>query len=128
MNLEVRELNVQEYMQKMINRRTSGMDITLLILSEMFEIAIVVLFEEYLWKSDNVGLLDMDMALMLMEGSHFVACEPPDGNKIEVNIPQCCRHMFVLSSDASQADLSFPSLSKRNGLGKYFGMLHLYFK
>ena len=128
MNLEVRELNIHDYMQKMINRRTSGMDITLLILSEMFEIAIVVLFEEYLWKSDNVPLLDMDMALILMEGGHFVACEPYDGNKIEVNIPQCCRHMFLLSTDTSQPNLSFPSLSKKNGLGKYFSMSNLYFK
>ena len=71
MNLEVCELNIHDYMQKMINRRTSGMDITLLILSEMFEIAIVVLFEEYLWKLDNVPLLDMDIALILMEGGHF---------------------------------------------------------
>ena len=125
MNLDVRELNIHEYMQKMINRRTSGMDITLLILAEMFEIAIVVLFEEYLWKSDNVGLLDMDMALIVMEGGHFVAGEPHDGNKIEVNLPQCCRHMFVLSSDLSQQDLSFPSLSKKNGLGKYISMSNI---
>ena len=125
MNLEVRELNIHDYMQKMINRRTSGMDLMLLILSEMFEIAIVVLFEEYLWKSENVALLDMDMALILMEGGHFVACEPHDGNKIEVNIPQYCRHMFILSTDTSQPNLSFPSLSKKNGLGKYISMSNL---
>ena len=106
----------------MINRCTSGMDITLLIIAEMFEIAIVVLFEEYLWKSDNVGLLDMDMALILMEGGHFVSGEPYDAKKVEVNLPQCCQHMFVLSSDISQEDLSFPSLSKKNGLGKYISL------
>ena len=117
MNLEVREINIHTYMQKMINRRTSGMDITLLILSEMFEIDIVVLFEEYLWKSDNIPLLDMDITLILMEGGHFVACEPNDGNRIEVQIPNCCRHMFVLSSDSSEQDFSFPSLTKKKGIG-----------
>ena len=103
----------------MINRRTSGMDITLLVLSEMFELNMVVLFEEYLWKSDNVSILEMDVAMILMLGGHFVACEPLNGNKIDVNLPDCCQHMFVLSSDSSQQDLSFPSLSKKKGLGKY---------
>ena len=118
MNLDIRDLDIHTYMQKMINRRTSGMDITLLVLCEMFELDMVVLFEEYLWKSENVPLLDMDIAMILLEGGHFVACLPKDGNKIEVKLPFCCHHMFVLSSDTSH-ELSFPSLTKNKGIGNY---------
>ena len=40
---------------------TTGMDLTILLLCEMFELMAIVLHEDHLWKSHNVELNNFDV-------------------------------------------------------------------
>ena len=77
----------------------SGLDITAIILRHMFELNIVMLFEKYIWKSVDVDLENFHVFFILMKGGVFASVTPVSNYKISVQLPTCCRHMFVLTSD-----------------------------
>ena len=56
----------------MINRETSGLEMTLIILAEMFDVVIVCLFDRYVWKSLDVELDKSEVFLILLATGVFV--------------------------------------------------------
>ena len=56
------------------NGETTGMDLTILILCDMFSITAMVLHEDHLWKSQDVELNDFDVYLTMMGNSRFCVC------------------------------------------------------
>ena len=98
-NLSTCKIDMGTFIQKMINRRMSGLDITAIILGHMFELNIVTLFEKYIWKSVDVDLENFHVFFILMKGGVFASVTPVSKYKISVQLPTCCRHMFVLTSD-----------------------------
>ena len=73
-----------------INRgETTGMDLTILILCDMFRVTAMVLHEDHLWKSHNVELNDFDVYLIMMDKSRFVSATPNSGYKILCKFPTC---------------------------------------
>ena len=67
---------------------TNGMDISLLILSEMFNIAILVLFEKYLWQSDDNMPENFDVYLVLLAQGRFAAAKPKNDYKVMAHFPK----------------------------------------
>ena len=88
------------YIQKMINRTTSGLDITAIILGHMFELNIVALFDKYIWKSVDVNLENFHVFLIVLKGGVFGSATPTANYRISVNLPHCCRHLYVVTSDS----------------------------
>ena len=75
-NLRLRKLNLQDYIQKMINRSTNGFDITMIILGMMLDISIMVLYQKYMWVSHQRDLHTFDIYLVLNKGEHFHSACP----------------------------------------------------
>ena len=55
-NLIARETTYEMFIQKLAEGKTNGIDIAILAICELFDISIIVLFENYLWKSDEISL------------------------------------------------------------------------
>ena len=73
-----------------INRgETTGMDLTILILCDMFRVTAMVLHEDHLWKSHDVELNNFDVYLIMMDKSRFVSATPNSGYKILCKFPSC---------------------------------------
>ena len=88
------------YIQKMINRTTSGLDITAIILGHMFDLNILALFNKYIWKSVDVNLENFHVFFIVMKGGVFGSATPTANYQISVQLPTCCRHLFVVKSDS----------------------------
>ena len=73
-----------------INRgETMGMDLTILILCDMFRVTAMVLHEDHLWKSHDVELNNFDVYLIMMDKSRFISATPQSGFKILCKFPSC---------------------------------------
>ena len=54
-NLIARETTYEMFIQKLAEGKTNRIDIAILAICEMFDISIIVLFENYLWKLLRYG-------------------------------------------------------------------------
>ena len=88
------------YIQKIINRTTSGLDITAIVLGHMFDNNIVALFDKYIWKAVDVQLEESHVFLIVMKGGVFALATPNANYRISVQLPTCCRHLYVVTSDS----------------------------
>ena len=89
MNLSMRDLTFEKYVQKLAEQRTNGYDLALKILAEMFGISIIVLFEKYLRKSEEKALDDFHLYFMLFAQGRFMFTSRIDKKKLIVQIPKC---------------------------------------
>ena len=80
---------MQNLLTRINNGETTGMDLTILILWDMFRITAMVLHEDHLWKSNDVELNDFDVYLIMMDKSRFVSATPKSGYKILCKFPSC---------------------------------------
>ena len=64
------------FIQKMINRQTSGLEMTLIILAEMFDVVITYVFDKYVWKSKDVPLEKSEVCLLLLATGVFASATP----------------------------------------------------
>ena len=76
------------------------MDITLITLGIMLDISIVVLYQKYMWVSEEKDLKKFDVYLILNKGGHFYAACPRKRYKVCVRLPEECRPMYIDSSSA----------------------------
>ena len=109
------------YIQKMINRTTSGLDITAIILGHMFDLNIVALFDKYIWKVVDVNLENFHVFFIVMKGGVFASATPTASYQISVQLPTCCWHLYVVTSDsvideATKAENFQCELAKRGNL------------
>ena len=55
---------MQNLLTRINNGEMTGMDLTILILCDMFKISAMVLHEDHLWKSNNIELNNFDVYLI----------------------------------------------------------------
>ena len=71
-----------------INRgETTGMDLTILILCDMFGVTVMVLHEDHLWKSHDVKLNNFDVYLIMMDKSQICFCDTKHRLQNPVQVP-----------------------------------------
>ena len=119
-NLHLHSMTLQDYIQKMINRVTNGLDITLIVLSMMLDVWIVCLYQKYMWISKEIDLTHCDIYLTLNKGGHFKVAILKNGYKILVKIPEECRPLYI-TSDSTKDDTKLEELHgtlNDLGLGK----------
>ena len=85
----MQNLTFEKYVQKLMEQRTNGYDLALKILAEIFDVSIIVLFEKYLWKSEEKGLDEFDLYFMLFAQGRFMSASRIDRKKLIVKILQC---------------------------------------
>ena len=88
-NLSMRDLTFEKYVQKLAEQRTNGYDLVLKILAEMFCVSIIILFENYLWKSKEKSLDEFHLYFMLFAQGRFMSASRIDKKKLIVKIPKC---------------------------------------
>ena len=80
---------MQNLLTQINNGEMTGMDLTILILCDMFKILAMVLHEDHLWKSKDIELNNFDVYLIMMDKSRFVSATPKSGYKIPCKFPSC---------------------------------------
>ena len=118
-NLRLSGLSISDYIQKMINRTTNGLDLTMIIMSKMLDLTTVCLWRKYMWISAETDLHKCDVYLMLMKGGHFSAACPKQGYKIIIRIPDECRPMYLTSD--SMRDTTYAENEKDSGEKSHAG-------
>ena len=78
MNLSMRNLTFEKYVQKLAEKKMNGYDLALKILAEMFGVSIIVLFEKYLWKSEEKTSDDFQLYFMLFAQGRFMSASRID--------------------------------------------------
>ena len=76
------------FIQKLAEGKTNEIDITILVICEMFDISIIVLFENFLWKSDEIPLDDFDICMIVFSKGGYMSVSRQDNTKVEVEIPE----------------------------------------
>ena len=54
----------------------------------MFNISIIVLFEHFLWKSDEIPLDNFDICMIVFSKGNYMSATRRDNTKVEVDIPE----------------------------------------
>ena len=85
----MRDLTFEKYVQKLAEQRTNGYNLALKILAGMFCVSIIVLFEKYLWKSEEKALDEFHLYFMLFVLGRFMSASRIDKKKLIVQIPKC---------------------------------------
>ena len=76
------------FIQKLAEGKTNRIDITILAICEMFDISIIVLFENFLWKLDEIPLDDFDICMIVFSKGRYMSASRQDNTKVEVEIPE----------------------------------------
>ena len=89
-----RDIDVDEYYKAMKTLKTSGLDITVLILCHLLKVKTLVLVHDFLWKSVEAEVNDFDVLLMLFTSGHFVSASARNKSKIEMEVPVFARPLI----------------------------------
>ena len=81
-------MTYEMFIQKLVEGKTNGIDIAILAICELFDISIIVLFENYLWKSDEIPLDDFDICLIVFSKGKYMSASRRDNTKVEVEYPE----------------------------------------
>ena len=108
----------------MINRQTSGLEMTLIILAEMFDVVIVCLFDKYIWKSHDVELDKSEVFVLLLATGVFASADTwTDTTEYQFIYLECVKHLFTVSSDSvtdeSKLEQIFQNEIAKRGNYKY---------
>ena len=88
------DIDVEEYYQAMKMLKTSGLDITVLILSHLLKVKTLILIRDFLWKSVEADVNDFDVFLMLFTSGRFVSASPRNKSKLEMEVPVFARALI----------------------------------
>ena len=81
-------MTYEMFIQKLAEGKTNGIDIAILAICEMFDISIIVLFENFLWKSDEIPLDDFNICMIVFSKERYMSATRRDNTKVEVDIPE----------------------------------------
>ena len=85
---------MNDYIKAMVKMKTSGLDITVLILCQMFNLSCILLIDDFMWKSIDIQMEDFDIYLLMFKGGRFVSATKNDGSRILVEIPKCAQSIL----------------------------------
>ena len=83
--LDGRKLSLKDYMDLMEGTSTSGYEVTLLILSQMFSIKILVIRSDFLWLSSSMAPRDCNVIIVQNTSGEFLGTKAIKGSK-SVNV------------------------------------------
>ena len=94
-SLQKRGITMHDYIEAMVKMKTSGLDITVLMLCQMFQLSCIVLIDDYMWKSVDIKIEDFDVYLLMYKGGRFISTKRNDGSKILLPIPKCAETVIA---------------------------------
>ena len=107
-----RRQSLQSYIKIMEWTPASGSELTLLILSRMFNISILVVRSDFLWASRNVAPMSCDV--VLVQSCNFLGTKRVDGKVVEIGeVPK-----YIVNKKRS-LELTTSTPNNRYGVGTY---------
>ena len=94
LSLQKRKIMMNDYIEAMVKMKTSGLDITVLILCQMFNLSCVLLIDDFMWKSIDIRMEDFDIYLLVFKSGRFVSATRNDGSRLLVEIPKCAENIL----------------------------------
>ena len=67
--------------------KTSGLDITVLILCHVLKVKTMILVRDFIWKSIEADINEFDVFLMLFTSGRFVSASQRNKRKIQMEVP-----------------------------------------
>ena len=123
-NVIAREMTYEMFIQKLAEGKTNGVDIAILAICEMFNISIIVLFENFLWKSDEIPLNECDICMIVFSKERCMPATRRDNTKIEVDIPkslvttvQCIKLSQYMGAQSNTLERSAVGHSRKRKFG-----------
>ena len=89
-----REIDVEEYYSAMKTLKTSGLDITVLILCHLLKVKTMILVRDFIWKSIEADMNEFNVFLMLFTSGRFVSASPRNKRKIQMEVPVFARALI----------------------------------
>ena len=74
--------------------KTSGLDITVLILCHVLKVKTMILVRDFIWKSIEADMNEFDVFLMLFTSGRFVSASPRNKRKIQMEVPVFARALI----------------------------------
>ena len=74
--------------------KTSGLDITVLILCHLLKVKTMILVRDFIWKSIEADMNEFDVFLMLFTSGRFVSASPQNKRKIQMEVPVFARALI----------------------------------
>ena len=74
--------------------KTSGLDITVLILCHLLKLKTLILVRDFIWKSIEADINEFDVFLMLFTSGRFVSASPRNKTKIQMEVPVFARALI----------------------------------
>ena len=74
--------------------KTSGLDITVLILCHLLKVKTMILVRDFIWKSIEADRNEFDVFLMLFTSGRFVSASPRNKRKIQMEVPVFARALI----------------------------------
>ena len=94
LSLQKRKITMNDYIEAMVKMKTSGLDITVLILCQMFNLSCVLLIDDFMWKSIDIRMEDFDIYLLVFKSGRFISATRNDGSRLLVEIPKCAENIL----------------------------------
>ena len=91
--LKQRGISYEFYVQTLAEARTSGFEMSLLALCEIFRVAVLLLFDKYLWKSEEIDLENFNVYMVMFAHGKIMSAQRRDKQKLVVHIPECLQNI-----------------------------------
>ena len=99
--LILRGITFEYYIQKLAEGSTNGLEMAILTLCEIFGISIIILCENFLWKSEEKSLDDFHMYFVMFRGGRIMSATRHDNHKFLLQMPHELKSLInaMLSTD-----------------------------
>ena len=111
--LLVHRQSLQNYIEMMEWTPTSGSEITLLIVSKIFNVTILVIRGDFLWLSHDVAPCDAQIILVQNCDGHFLGTKGMDGDVV-VDVGEVPRYSVNKRQSPRLLETSAPKESRQN--------------
>ena len=104
--LIMRDMTFEYYIQKLAEGKTNGLELSLLTLCQMFRISIILLCENFLWKSEERLLDDFHMYFIMFKGGRIMSASCRDGQRFLLQLLTVLQPFLqaILSTDGFTTD------------------------
>ena len=89
------DITFEYYIQKLAEVSTNGMELAILTLCEIFGISVMVLCENFLWKSEERSLDEFHMYFIMFKTGRFMSASKRNGQKFLLQMPHTLQHFLT---------------------------------
>ena len=86
---------MDEFIDAMKCNKTSGLDLMVLMLGDIFGLSTIALIEDRMWKSHDIDVKKADIYCLIYKSGWFIAAKRQDKSKVLIDVPLCCKNLIA---------------------------------